>query len=163
MSLTNRGNLTSLQASNRGLSLALNYVERGATVSDKGFVQVVVNLLLFTAQLDPKHEPSVTIRGYNSHEDYTLTIGPTSPAAADRLPWGLLIPALGFLPSAMMEERPGNPWAELSGTIKLDGSVIGRIRIARGQDPQSTPGSCGTTALNSSIDTVQDGSSVNVA
>ena len=115
------------------------------------------------AQLDPKDEPSATIRGYNEHEDYTLTIGPTSAEARDRLPWALLIPALGYLPSKMLAERPGGRWAELSGTINFNDAVVGRVQIARGKYAQSTPGSCGTTALNSSIGMTEDGSSVNVA
>lgn len=154
---------TSLQAFRRGLSLDLNYVERGFTFSDHGFFQVVINLLIFAAQLDPKNEPSVTIRGFNEHEDYTLSIGPTSPAASDRLPWGLLIPALGYLPSAMLTNTPGGRWAELSGTIKLDGAFIGRIQITLGKWPQATPGSCEITAVSSGNETIEDGSSVNVA
>ena len=163
ISLTDKENLTSLQASARGLSLALSYTEQGSTFSDKGFFQVVINLLGFAAQLDPKDEPSATIRAYNAPEDYTLLIGPTSAAASDRLPWALLIPALGYLPSEMLAQRPGGRWAELSGTIKLDGAYIGRIQILKGGYTQSTPKSCGTTALNSSIDMIEDSSSLNVA
>ena len=163
ISLTDKGDFTSLQASDRGLSLALSYLEQGETFSDKAFVQVVINLLLFAAQMDPKVEPSATIRAYNAPEDYTLTIGPTSAAARDRLPWRLLIPALGYLPSEMLAQRPGGRWAELSGTIKLDGAYIGRIQIAKGKWKQSGPGSCGTTALDSSIDMIEDSSSVDVA
>ena len=140
MSLADKENLTSLQASNRGLSLALNYLEHGATFSDRGLFQSVINLLLYAAQLDPKDEPSVTLFGYNEFENYTVTIGPTSAAASDRLPWGLLIPALGYLPSEMLSERPGGRWAELSGTIRLDGAFIGRIQIVQGLN---MPDSCG--------------------
>ena len=143
--------------------MAISYLEHGATFSDQGFFQVVINLLLVIAQLDPKDEPSATIRGYNEHEDYTITIGPISALTSARLPWALLIPALGYLPSKMLAERPGGRWAELSGTIMFNDYVIGRVEITRGKYAQSTPGSCGTTALNSSIDMIEDGSSVNVA
>ena len=163
ISLANKEDFKSLQASNRALSLTLSYLEQGETFSDKGFVQVVINLLLFAAQLDPKDEPSATLRAYNAPEDYTITIGPTSDAARDRLPWKLLIPALGYLPSEMLAQRQGGRWAELSGTIKLDGAYIGRVQIAKGKWKQPTPGSCGTTTLNSSADMVEDNSSVNVA
>ena len=138
-------------------------MEHGFIFSDHGFFQVVINLLIFTAQLDPKDQPSVTIRGYNEQEDYTLTIGPTSAASSDRLPWGLLIPALGYLPSEMLAERPGGRWAEFSGTIRMDGAFIGRIQVARGKWTQPAQGSCGTTAVSSSNDTIGDGISVSVA
>ena len=163
ISLTDEGNLTSLQATARGLSLALSYLEQGVTFSDKGFFQVVINLLGFAAQLDPKDEPSATLRAYNAPEDYTLFIGPTSAAASDRLPWSLLIPALGYLPSEMLAQRPGGRWAELSGIIKFDGAYIGRVRILKGGYTQSTPDSCGTTALDSGIDMVENSSSLNMA
>ena len=160
ITLTDKANLTSLQASNRGLSLSLNYLNHGVAFSDRGLFGTVINLLLYAAQLDPKNNPSVTLYGYNQAENYTLSIGPTSAAASDRLPWGLLIPALGYLPSEMLGERPGGRWAELSGTIRLDGAFIGRIQIARGSN---LPDSCGKTAPDSSIGMIGDGSSGNVA
>ena len=163
ISLTDNRDFTSLQALARGLSLDLTYVDHGATFMELGFFQVVVNLLLFAAQLDPKNEPSVTLRAYNEHEDYTLTIGPTSAAASDRLPWGLLIPALGYLPSAMLAQRPGGRFAELSGTIRSDGAIIGRIQAMRGRWTQPAQGSCETIAVSSSNDTIEDGSGVSVA
>ena len=163
MSLTDKGIPTSLQASNRGLSLDLRYIDHGAIISDRGFLQVVVNLLIFTAQLDPKNEPSVTLRAYNDHEDYTLSIGPTSAAASDRLPWGLLITALGYLPSEMLGEGPGGRWAELTGSIRFDGAIIGKIQILRGQFTPSTLGFCETTAVDSRNGTIEDGSGVNIS
>ena len=143
--------------------MALSYLEHGATFSDKGFFQVVVNLLVLAAQFDPKDDPSAAFRAYNDFEDYTLDIGPTSDTTRDRFPWRLLIPALGYLPSKMLAERPGGRWAELSGTIRFDGALIGKIQIVRGKYTQSMPGSCGTTAVDSSIDMIEDGSGVNVA
>ena len=63
----------------------------------------------------------------------------------------------------MLAQRPGRRWAELSGIIKLDGAYMGRLQIVKGGYTQATPDFCGTTALDSSVDTAEDSSSLNVA
>ena len=139
---------TSFQAGSRGLVLVLNYVSQGATFSDKGFFRLVLSTLVFAAQNDPKTAPSGLLRTYDSEDNYTLSIGPTSHAARDNLPWKLLIPALGFLPSQMLDVRQGGRWAELVGKIKLDGAYIGSIEILKGDRRDPHPHSCGMSALD---------------
>ena len=130
---------TNVQANTGGLSLILDYLDNGRTIGDKGFYEMLVNILVFAAQHDPKDTPCGLIRTYNSLDNYTFEIGPTSDAALDNLPWKLVIPALGYLPTAMSHE---NRWAELSGRIKLDGAYIGKFQIVKGDRRGPTLGSC---------------------
>ena len=151
---------TSFQARSRGLVLVLNYVSEGATFSDKGFFRLILSTLVFAAQNDPKTAPSGLLRTYDSEDNYTLSIGPTSDAARDNLPWKLVIPTLGFLPSQMLDARQGGRWAELVGKIKLDGAYIGRIQILKGDHRNPHPHSCGMSALDTGGDRVDIAASI---
>ena len=141
-------NFTSFQAGPRGLSLVLRYVKNGVTFSDKGFFQLVLNTLVFAAQNDPKSAPCGLLRAYNQEENYTLSLGPTSDAARENLPWNYVIPALAYLPNEMLDQRQGGRWAELLGNIKLDGAYIGRVQIAEGDFRDHQPHSCGMATID---------------
>ena len=154
---------TNFQAGSRGLVLALNYVRHGATFGDKGFFNLVLNTLVFAAQNDPKTAPSGFLRAYNPEDNYTLSIGPTSDAARDNLPWKLLIPSLGYLPSQMQAYRQGGRWSELVGKIKLDGAYIGKIQIAKGDYRDLQPHSCGLVAPDTGGDGVDNDGSISQA
>ena len=124
------------------LSLFLEYLNPGATISDKGFVTLIINTLVFAAQHDHKDAPSGLVRAYNSFENYTFVVGPTSNAARNKLPWKLAITAMGFLPSEMMRHGREGRWAELQGRIKFDGAWIGKILILKGDHRVSSSDSC---------------------
>ena len=134
---------TGLQAGSRGLSFSISYARDGALINDKAFFRILVRLLVFAAQHEPKDVPCGLIRAYNSIENYTFAIGPTSDASRDNLPWKLMIPALGYLPSELLEQGQGGRWAELSGRIKLDGAYIGKVLIVKGDKRYDSPGACG--------------------
>ncbi len=133
---------TTFQVGNARLNFVLSYVVNGATFNDKNFYALMINMLEFGAQHDPKDQPSGLIRAYNSVENYTFSIGPTSQAARDNLSWKLAIPAVGYLPTEMLANGPGGRWAELLGRIKLDGAYIGRIQILKGDHRDPPSGSC---------------------
>lgn len=135
--------ISTLQARPPGLSVWLDYLRPAAIFNDKGFLNLLITTLVFAAQHDPKREPSGLIRSYNSIENYTFVMGPTSDAAKSKLPWGLAIAAMGLLPLEMMKRGPGGRWAELSGRIKLDGAWIGKILILRGDQSTEGVGGCG--------------------
>lgn len=156
-------NTTSFQAGSRGLVLALNYVSQGATFSDKSFFHLILNTLIFAAQNDPKTAPSGLVCAYNPEDNFTLSIGPTSYGARDNLPWNLVIPTLGFLPSQMLDVRQGGRWAELVGKIKLDGAYIGKIQIQKGDHRDPHPHSCGMSALDTGGDRVDIAASISQA
>lgn len=141
------------------LTFVLNYLENGATFSDKGFFSLMITLLTSGAQREPKNAPCGVFSAYNSHDNYTLTMGPTSDAARGNLPWILALQALGFLPSEMLKHGPGGRWAELSGRIRLDGAYIGKFSILKGRDSQHQSVSCSNAALDP-VDTSGNGSSV---
>ena len=134
--------LTNIQANTGHLSLSLNYIPNGQTISDKAFYRIIVDILVYAAQQDPKQRPCELITSYNSAENYTFQIGPTSSAARDNLPWSLAIPALGHLPTAMLKHSPEGRWGELTGRIKLDGAYIGKLQIVRGDRREPELGSC---------------------
>ena len=134
--------LTNIQANTGHLSLTLNYIVNGQTISDKGLYRIIVDILVYAAQQDPKQRPCEFISSYNSPENYTFQIGPTSEAARDKLPWNLAIPALGHLPTAMQKHSPESRWGELSGRIKLDGAYIGKLQIIKGDRREPELGSC---------------------
>lgn len=134
---------SSLQAGIRGLSLWLDYLTPAATFSDKGFFALIINTLVFAAQHDPKQAPCGLVRSYNSIENYTFVMGPTSDAAQSKLPWNLAIAAMGILPTEMLKHGHGGRWAELMGRIKLDGAWIGKILILRGDRRTKEGGLCG--------------------
>ena len=133
---------TTFQVGDARLTFVLSYVVNGATFNDKNFYAIMINMLEFAAQHDPKDQPSGLIRAYNSPENYTFSIGPTSQAAKDNLTWKLAIPALGYLPTEMLANGPGGRWAELLGRIKLNGAYIGRIHILKGDHRDPPSGSC---------------------
>ena len=83
------------------------------------------------------------VRAYNSLENYTFVVGPTSDAAQNKLPWRLAIVAMGYLPSEMMRHGREGRWAELTGRIKLDGAWVGKILILKGDYRTSSLPSCG--------------------
>lgn len=142
LSNLNIQSLTDIQANTGHLSLNLNWIVNGQKISDKDFYRIIVDILIYAAQQDPKQRPCDLITSYNSAENYTFQIGPTSAAASDKLPWNLVIPALGNLPTAMQSHSPESRWAELSGRIKLDGAYIGRLQILKGDHRDPQLGSC---------------------
>ena len=89
-------------------------------------------MLVSAASHDPKSAASGPVSAYNSDEDYTISIRPTSAAARRNLPWHRLIQVLGFLPSEMYGEQRGGKWAELEGRARFDGAFIGKISIQKG-------------------------------
>lgn len=131
---------SNLQANH--LSLFLEYLNPAAPINDKGFLTLIINTLIFAAQHDPKDAPSGLIRAYNSLENYTFVVGPTSDAARDRLPWKLATTAIGYLPSEMMKHGREGRWAELQGRIKLDGNWVGKILILKGDHRILSAASC---------------------
>lgn len=131
--------LTNIQANTDDLTLSLHYVSGGQIISDKGFYRIIVDILVYAAQQDPKDRPCQLISVYNPAENYTFQIGPTSDASRDNLPWNLVIPALGYLPTAMLRHSPESRWAEFSGRIKLGGAYIGKLQIVKGEPRR---GSC---------------------
>ena len=137
-------NLTNIQANTGHLSLTLSYIPNGQAINDKAFYRIIVDVLVYAAQQDPKQRPCELITSYNSAENYTFQIGPTSSAARDNLPWSLAIPALGHLPTAMLRHSPEGRWGELTGRIKLDGAYIGKLQIVKGDRRQPHLGSCET-------------------
>ena len=152
-------NVSTFQADNGLLTIVLNYLENGATFSEARFFGLIISLLTFGAQHDPKNDPCGLVSGYNLRDNYTVTISPTSSAARGNLPWVLAIPALGYLPSEMLKHGSGGRWSELSGRIKLDGAYIGKIRIVKGDDRQHDPDSCVDAAFDS-VHTSGNGNSV---
>ena len=156
-------NLGSLQAGSNGLSVVLNYLTNGATFSDKGFYRIVISTLVFAAQHEPKGAPSGVLRAYNLNDNYTLSIGPTSDAARDNLPWKFVISLLGSLPGEMLGHGPGGRWAELSGRIKLNGAYIGKLYIEKGDHRELPPESCGTAAFDIKVASSNSNDSMNEA
>ena len=156
-------NLGSVQAGSNGISVVLNYRENGATFGDKGFYRMIISTLAFAAQHEPKRAPSGVLRAYNLYDNYTLTIGPTSDAARDNLPWKFVIPVLGYLPGEMLGHRQGGRWAELSGRIKLDGAYIGKLQIEMGDHRDLPPESCGTAAFDIKVAGSDSNDSINEA
>ena len=152
-------NVSTVQAGNRRLTLLLDYVENGVTFSDKGFFNLIITLLTFGGQHDPKNAPSGLYSAYNQDDNYTLTIEPTSYAARGNLPWGLALPALGYLPSEMLKHGSGGRWAELEGRVKLDGAYIGKIHIIKGRNQVPQADWCVKGALHS-VDTSSNGNSI---
>lgn len=124
------------------LSLFLEYLNPAVTISDRGFVALIINTLVFAAQHDPKDAPCGLVRAYNSFENYTFVVGPTSDAARNKLPWKLAIAAMGNLPSEMMRHGREGRWAELQGRIKFDGNWVGKIFILKGDHRVPSPASC---------------------
>ena len=127
------------QLGSDALSFSLSYLQNGITINDRLFVRLIVKLLTFGAQHD-QEAPCGFISAYSAAENYTFAIGPTSQASKENLPWRLAIPALGYLPSEMLEHGHGGRWAELSGRIKLDGAYIGKVLIVKGDKRYDTPG-----------------------
>ena len=123
------------------LSLYLEYLKPSAAINDKAFFGLIINVLVFAAQHDPKSAPCGTVQAYNSMENYTFIVGPTSGAARTNLPWSIAIAAIGFLPSEMM--RHEGRWAELTGRIKLGGTWVGKILILKGDHRVPSAASCG--------------------
>ena len=117
----------------RGFQLTFNYKRDGYTFSDYGLFTTVIQMITDAAQNDPKTEASGPVRAYNQEDDYTVRISPTSEAARGNLPWERVIQALGNLPPAMYAKRAGTGiWAELTGVLRFDGAIIGRLNIDHG-------------------------------
>ena len=152
-------NVSTFQAGNRRLTLVLDYLENGATFSDTRFFNLIITLLTFGAQHDPKNAPSGEYSAYNSEDNYTVTIEPTSYEARGNLPWALALPALGYLPSEMLKHGSGGRWSELEGRIKLDGAYIGKIHIVKGRHQQQEADLCVDAGVTS-VDTGSNGNSV---
>lgn len=146
--------LANLQADARGVSVVLSYLVNGLIFSDKGIFKTLLDMLTFAAQRDPKEESSGYLRAYNTPENYTIEIGPTSEAAMENLSWTNVILALAYLPRVMLQHRPTGRWAELSGRIKLSGAFIGKILIIKGDHRDgrdSRGGSCVSIASDSGV------------
>ena len=124
--------ITNPPASAAGFTITLTYVRNGARFGEKGFFSTIINMLVSAASHDPKTDASGPVSAYNSVEDYTIFVGPTSAAAARNLPWRRLIQVLGFLPSEMYGEQRGGKWAELEGRVRFDGAFIGKVSIRKG-------------------------------
>ena len=139
---TDERNSTTLQTGNKGLTIVLKYKDHGAEFSDKGFFDMVITILVYFAQADPKGAPCEGLLAYEDRDDYTFSIGPTSEAARAKLPWKLAIEAMGILPIEMMAQGHRGRWSEFSGSIKLDGAYVGKISIEKG-DHRLPSGSCG--------------------
>ena len=157
--LVSESNSSTFQAGTHRLTFVLNYLENGATFSDKSFFALIITLLTSGAQHETKTAPCGVFSAYRTYDDYTLTMGPTSDAARGNLPWILALQALGFLPSEMLKHGPGGRWAELSGRIKLDGAYIGKFSILKGKDSRHELVSCSNAALDP-VDTSGNDSSV---
>ena len=115
-----------------GLEIGLNFDEGGASFHAASFYETTISLLLFAAQHDDKSAPCGYVADYNTREDYTLAISPTSAAAQDRLPWQFAIEIFAKLPAVMLAQRRGGRWAEFHGRVRLEGQWIGRIRLSKG-------------------------------
>ena len=148
------GNPSNLYAGERGLALSIDYLDHGASISAQGFFNLVINSLVYAAQNDPKNEPCMVLTAYNAAEDYTFSMGPTSDAARENLPWARAIPALGYLPNVMLLHQAGGRWAELVGTIKMDGAYIGKLGIRKGDHRSSRPSSCDMVRRDIGVDVV---------
>lgn len=123
-------NDTSPQA--KGFEIGLLYTPGGASFLPQGFYGLVVNALVWVAQHDPKTGPSGLVSVYNTVDNYTLAISPTSTAARDKMPWDIVIQVMAVLPVEMLASGRGGRWAELQGRVKYDGEYIGRLKIAKG-------------------------------
>lgn len=123
-------NATSPQA--KGFEIGLLYTPGGISFLPQGFHALVVNALVWVAQHDPKTGPSGLVTVYNTADNYTLAISPTSIAARDKLPWDVVIQVLAVLPVEMLASARGGRWAELQGRVKYDGEYIGRLKIVKG-------------------------------
>lgn len=134
--------MTGLQAGT--LHLFLEYLNPGALISDKGFVTLMMNIIVFAAQHDPKNAPCGLVRSYNSAENYTFAIGPTSDAARDKLPWTIAVSAVGYLPAEMMKHGRNGRWAELTARIKWNGAWVGKILIIKGDHRPASSSLCET-------------------
>ena len=122
---------TTLPAANR-LEIGLNFFEGGVSFHAVSFYETTISLLLFAAQHDDKAAPCGFVADYNTRDDYTLAISPTSDAARDRLPWRIAIEVFAKLPAIMLAQRRGGRWAEFQGRVRIDGQWIGRIRLSKG-------------------------------
>lgn len=147
---------TTLRAN--GLDIGLNYKEGGASFHPASFYETTISLLLFAAQRDDKSAPCGFVADYNTREDYTLAISPTSAASQDRLPWQFAIEVFAKLPAVMLAQRRGGRWAELHGRVRLEGQWIGRIRLSKGDvrnELQAAYGD-GTAAASDPCDFLED-------
>ncbi|KAL8818207.1 MAG: hypothetical protein Q9223_003107 [Gallowayella weberi] len=116
----------------RGLDIRLSYLPNGASFSDVGFFQILIELLIWCANHDPKTSAPGTVSGYNVADNYTFTIEPVHPESQSDLPLLIVIEVLGRLPGKMVEEGRGGRWTELKAQIKMDGVNIGKISILKG-------------------------------
>ena len=129
-------------ASAAGFTISLTYTPNGARFGEKGFFSTIISMLVSAASHDPKTAASGLVSAYNSDEDYTISVGPTSTAARRNLPWQRLIQVLGFLPSSMYGEQRGGKWAELDGRAKFEGAFIGKISVRKGDQTSGGSISC---------------------
>ena len=141
-----------------GLDIGVHYVEGGVSFHPASLYESLISLLVFAAQSDDKLAPCGYLADYNTREDYTIAISPTSAEARDRLPWKLAIEIFAVLPGVMLAERRGGRWAELVGRARLDGQWVGRIRLAKGDvrnELQALYGD-GTAAASDPCDLLED-------
>ena len=141
------------------LDIGLNYVEGGASFYPASFYESTMSLLLFAAQHDDKTAPCGFVADYNTREDYTLAISPTSAASRDRLPWNFAIEVFARLPRIMLSQGRGGRWAELRGRVRFEGQWVGRIRVAKGDvrnELQASYGDDGTAAATGPCDLLEN-------
>ena len=141
-----------------GLDIGLNYLEGGASFHAASFYESIMSLLLFAAQADNKSAPCGYVADYNTGDDYTLAISPTSAASQDRLPWQFAIQVFATLPGVMLEQQRGGRWAEFQGRVRVDGQWVGRIRLAKGDVRNELQASYGddTAAASDPCDLLED-------
>ena len=141
-----------------GLEIGLNYLEGGASFHAASIYESTMSLLLFAAQADNKSAPCGYVADYNTRDDYTLAISPTSAASQDRLPWQFAIQVFATLPGVMLEQQRGGRWAEFQGRVRVDGQWVGRIRLANGDVRNELQASYGddTAAASDPCDLLED-------
>lgn len=136
------------QVGRRGLDIRLDYIPNGAIFTDTGFFRTSIQMLVYTANGDPKTQAPGKTSLWNSDEDYTFQVEPMTPDARDDLSLRRIIQVVGSLPAVMYEQRTGGRWAELKGLIKFDGVNIGRIKIEKGRHIDSCIDSNDITAIS---------------
>ena len=149
---------TDINVPANSLDIGLSYVEGGASFHVASFYESTMSLILFAAEHDDKSVPCGFVADYNTRDDYTLALGPTSVASRERLPWNLAIEIFTKLPVVMLTQQRGGRWAELHGRVRFDGRWVGRIRLAKGDHRSElrTLYGDGTAAASDPCDLLED-------
>lgn len=118
------------QLDRRGLDLRLSYTPNGALFTDGGIFTTVINLLMLTANHDPKTQSVYRTTLPNRAEGYVVEVAAINEE--EEISLERIIQVLGALPGKMYEQRVGGRWAELKGVVRFDGVNVGRVRIEKG-------------------------------